>query len=144
LTWPGRHDIQHDDPQHNGIQHKDTQYKGLFVTFITTFSINDYYYYYYKGIICDTQHNYIQHNSTLSVIMLNVVMLSVVAPWPGLRFHSRPSFLLLYLFFAIFCLTVLAAAAGLAPLTLGRCSNSPTTVPLQLTLFILSYTTLHN
>ncbi len=62
-----QHGTPHKDIQHNSIQHYDTQYNGL---------------------ICDTQHNSIACHyaecrdfiAMLSVVMLNVVKLSVMAP----------------------------------------------------------------
>jgi hypothetical protein len=62
-TWPSKRSIlltKRHDTQRNDIQHKDTQHND---TQRNDFQHKDTQH---KGLICDTQHN-----STLSVIMLN-------------------------------------------------------------------------
>ncbi len=63
-TYNRYHDTQHNDIQHNDTQHNDTSIMGLFATL----SIND------------TQHNRISA-IMMSVVMPNVIMLSVMAPY---------------------------------------------------------------
>jgi hypothetical protein len=71
--FKGRHDIQHNDTQHNGIQHNDTQHNGI--------QHNDTQHKDTQHN--DNQHNGIHHNDTQhnksKIATLSIMTLSIMA-----------------------------------------------------------------